>query len=92
MTRWNAIAVALGLLSGSTLASNAGAEEWAPTKPIKIVVPIVGSTNDALARLLAPKLQQALGQPVVVENKPGAGGNIGADYVAKAPPDWHTLD
>ena len=92
MTRWNAIAVALGLLSGFALASNAGAEEWVPTKPIKIVVPIVGSTNDALARLLAPKLQQALGQPVVVENKPGAGGNIGADYVAKAPPDWHTLD
>src|SRR6218665_1823805 len=67
------------------------AQDWAPTKPIKIIVPIVGSTNDALARLVAPRLQEALGQPVVVENKSGAGGNIGADFVAKSPADGHTL-
>lgn len=67
------------------------AQEWTPNKPIKIVVPIVGSTNDALARLVAPKLQEALGQPVIVENKPGAGGNIGADFVAKSPADGYTL-
>jgi len=67
------------------------AQEWSPSKSIKIIVPIVGSTNDVLARIVAPKLSEAIGQPVVVENKPGAGGNIGADFVAKSPPDGHTL-
>jgi tripartite-type tricarboxylate transporter receptor subunit TctC len=82
----------LGLLGMGLLAqAPAYAQEWAPSKPVRIVVPIVGSTNDVLARMLAPKLQEALGQPVIVENRPGAGGNIGADMVAKAAPDGHTL-
>lgn len=65
--------------------------DWRPTKTVRIVVPIVGSTNDVLARLLAPKLQEAFGQPFVVENKGGAGGNIGALDVVKSAPDGHTL-
>ena len=67
------------------------AQEWAPTRTVRIIVPIVGSTNDVLARLVAAELSKAVGQPVIVENKGGAGGTIGADMVAKAEPDGHTL-
>jgi len=86
--RWKFALVAL-IFGGANL--TAFAQEWSPSKTIKIIVPIVGSTNDVLARIVAPKLAEAMGQPVVVENKPGAGGNIGADFVAKSPPDGHTL-
>jgi tripartite-type tricarboxylate transporter receptor subunit TctC len=87
-------AIALATASFGGLAASAhaqGAKDWVPTRTVRIIVPIVGSTNDALARLVAPKLQAVLGQPVIVENKPGAGGNIGADMVAKSAPDGHTL-
>jgi tripartite-type tricarboxylate transporter receptor subunit TctC len=63
-----------------------------PAKMIKIIVPYSpGGTTDLLARLVAQKLQQAWGQPVVVENRPGANGIVGSDLVAKAPPDGYTL-
>ena len=63
-----------------------------PTKTVRVVIPYpAGSTPDIVGRALATKLQGTLGQPFIVENKPGAGGNIGADSVAKAAPDGHTL-
>lgn len=67
------------------------AQAW-PSKPITLVVPFPpGGTTDVLARALGEKLQQSVGQPVIVESKPGAGATLGADYVAKSKPDGYTL-
>ena len=63
-----------------------------PTKPIHMIVPFPsGGTADALARVMAQRLSEALGQPFVIEDKPGAAGNIGSEYVARAAPDGYTL-
>ena len=63
-----------------------------PKKPIRVVLPFPpGGGTDALARILAPKLNESLGQPLVIDNRPGATGNIAAEIVAKAPPDGYTL-
>jgi tripartite-type tricarboxylate transporter receptor subunit TctC len=72
-------------------ASSAFAQSY-PTKPIRLIVPYAaGGTSDILARQIGPKLTEAWNQPVVVENKTGANGNVGADFVAKSTPDGYTL-
>jgi tripartite-type tricarboxylate transporter receptor subunit TctC len=82
----------LALLTLAFGAGPAAAQENWPTKPITYVVPFAaGGTTDTLARIIGQKLSTALGQPVVVDNKPGAGGNIGSDFVAKAAPDGYTI-
>ena len=86
--------LALAALAGAACAlpsAPAHAQAW-PAKPVTIVVPFAaGGTTDVLARALGEKLGTAMGQPVIVENRGGAGATIGADYVAKAPADGYTL-
>jgi tripartite-type tricarboxylate transporter receptor subunit TctC len=91
MTRAAAVAVLACASSAAWAQAATATPDWRPTKPVRIVVPITGSTNDVLARMIAPKLQEAMGQPFFVDNKPGAGGNIGAAEVARSAPDGHTL-
>lgn len=81
-----ALAAAVALPSAALAQAN-----W-PTKPVRIVVPFApGGTTDILARVLAPELSKAFGQQFIVDNRGGAGGNIGADHVAKSPGDGYTL-
>ena len=83
---------AVGLALQSIATVQAQAPIAYPSKPIKLVVPFpAGGPLDAAGRAIGQKLHEAWGQPVVVENKPGAGGNIGADAVAKSPADGYTL-
>src|SRR5438445_10915266 len=93
VVRRSVLALALAAVSAGAVAqksTKAQAAPW-PTKPLRIMVGFPGgSTPDLVARTIAEPLSKALGQPVIVENRPGAGGNIAADIVAKAT-DNHTI-
>src|SRR3954471_16516113 len=78
-------------LSAALLSSAAAAQSF-PTKPIRIVIPFVpGGSSDIVGRAIASKFQEQLGQPAVVENKPGANGAIAAEFVAKSDSDGYTV-
>jgi tripartite-type tricarboxylate transporter receptor subunit TctC len=80
------------LLVATVLTSNSWAQTAWPNKPVRIIVPFTaGGTTDILARAMAPELTKAFGQSFIVENRAGAGGNIGADLVAKSAPDGYTI-
>ena len=81
----------LALAAGLALATTAQAQTW-PSSPIRLVVPFApGGAADLMARILAEPLAKRLGQPIVIENKPGGGATLGADFVAKAAQDGYTL-
>ncbi|MBB2918587.1 Bug family tripartite tricarboxylate transporter substrate binding protein [Cupriavidus alkaliphilus] len=83
--------IALAAACAAGASASAFAQSW-PARPLRMVVPFPpGSSPDLIARILTEKLAAALGQPVVVENRPGAGGNIGTGMVARAAPDGYTL-
>jgi tripartite-type tricarboxylate transporter receptor subunit TctC len=83
------LAITLGVVFGAV---HVAAQEAYPTKPIRLVVPYPpGATSDNVGRIVAAKLAEALGQPVIVDNRPGAGGTIGTDHVARSAPDGYTL-
>lgn len=76
---------------GRSQSATTSAQAW-PTRPIKLIVPLsAGGPTDLLARILSQPLSERLGQPIVIDNRPGAGGNIGADLAAKSDPDGYTL-
>jgi tripartite-type tricarboxylate transporter receptor subunit TctC len=87
--------IALRLATAAAVACAISPSSFAldyPTQPVRLIVSVAaGGANDTVARLLAQTLSERLGQPVVVENRPGAGGNIGLEDVVNAPPDGHTL-
>ncbi len=86
------IAGIAAIVAAALLAAAAAQAQTYPSKPIRIIVPYAaGGTSDILARAIGPKLTDAWGQPVIVENRPGANGNVGAEFVAKSSADGYTL-
>ncbi len=84
--------ILIGLATACAMAAPVAAQESWPSRPIRVIVPFgAGGTTDLTARIIGVPLAQRLGQPVVVENRAGAGGNVGSDACAKAPPDGYTL-
>jgi tripartite-type tricarboxylate transporter receptor subunit TctC len=82
----------LGVMALTATLSAFSAEPLYPNRPVRIIVPLApGGGTDNLSRIMAPRLSEILGQQVVIENRPGAGGQIGTDYVAKAAPDGYIL-
>ncbi|MBM3396817.1 MAG: tripartite tricarboxylate transporter substrate binding protein, partial [Betaproteobacteria bacterium] len=91
MNRRSVLLSALGTAAASPLFSRAFAQTW-PVKPVRLIVPFApGGSTDILARYFSQRLQDTMKISVVVENRPGAGGTIGADAAAKASPDGYTL-
>ncbi len=89
--RWKFLLLCTAVLAASSLCRPALAQPW-PSKPIRAIVPFApGSTIDVIGRIVAEPLAAALGQPIVIENRGGAGGSIGSAFVAKADPDGYTL-
>lgn len=93
MDRRGFMAALAGLpLAGASLTRSFAQDSWTPTRPIKMVVPFTaGGSTDVAARLIGQAISDRVGQPVVIENRAGAGGNIAAEFVARAEPDGYTL-
>ena len=92
-TRRQTLAIALsGVFAPAILSTGALAQAWRPNRPVRLIVPFApGGSNDIVSRIIAESAGNALGQPIVIENRAGAGSVIGAEHVARSAPDGHTV-
>ena len=87
-----AIGAVVTAVAAATAATGASAQDAYPVRPVTVIVPqAAGGANDAIARIVMQKLAEVMGQPFIVDNRPGAGGNVGTAQAAKAKPDGYTL-